>query len=168
VLDGGEKDVFLGGTKLGRFMETVEKVSSAIPEATLEEAEAAIGADIHPDEQPQRRGRRGRRGRGAGSPYAAPAPMPAPAAGAPLAPAADPWAGLLQAGLGLLQQLAGAGQGGNGHAAGQPAADNGTPSLIRRDESTGETYLRLPVPPPEVLAQAAQALGSLLQSLQQR
>src|SRR5206468_5458043 len=41
VLDGGEKDVFLGGTKLGRFMETVEKVSSAIPEATLEEAEAA-------------------------------------------------------------------------------------------------------------------------------
>jgi len=137
VLDGGEKDVFLGGTKLNRFMETVEKVSSAIPEATLEDAEAAIGAEIHPDEEPQpRRGRSGRRGgRGAGSPYAAPAPMPAPAAGGATVPAADPWGSLLQAGLGLLQQLAGATRSGNGQTAGQPAAGNGAPSVIRRDES---------------------------------
>jgi superfamily II DNA or RNA helicase len=164
VLDGGEKDVFLGGTKLNRFMETVEKVSSAIPEAMLEDAEAAIGAEIHPDEEPPRRGRRGRRGgRGARSPDTAPAPMPA-AAGGTMVPAADPWGSLLQAGLGLLQQLAGATQRPNGQAA-HPAAGNGGPSFLRRDESTGETYLRLPVPPPEVIEQAAQALGSLLQSL---
>src|SRR5262249_35030940 len=143
--------------------ETVEKVSSAIPEAMLEDAEAAIGAEIHPDEEPRRRGRRGRRGqRGAGSPYTAPAPMPA-AAGA-MGPASDPWGSLLQAGRGFLQPLAGATQRPN-HQGAQPATGNGGPSLLRRDESTGETYLRLPVPPPEVIEQAAQALGSLLQSL---
>jgi hypothetical protein len=37
---------------------------------------------------------------------------------------------------------------------------------VRRDEQTGETYLRLPVPPPEVLNQALGALQALLQSMQ--
>ena len=31
VLDGGEKDVFLGGSRLNKFMETVEAATSAIP-----------------------------------------------------------------------------------------------------------------------------------------
>lgn len=32
VLDGGEKEVFLGGTKLKRFMQTVEEVSARVPD----------------------------------------------------------------------------------------------------------------------------------------
>jgi superfamily II DNA or RNA helicase len=32
ALDGGEKDVFLGGSRLTRFMETVEKATGAIPQ----------------------------------------------------------------------------------------------------------------------------------------
>jgi len=37
VLDGGEKEVFLGGSRLNRFMETVEKATTAIPAAVVEE-----------------------------------------------------------------------------------------------------------------------------------
>src|SRR5207302_312141 len=40
VLDGGEKNVFLGGSRLTKFMETVEKVAAGIPEVTIEEADA--------------------------------------------------------------------------------------------------------------------------------
>jgi hypothetical protein len=36
---------------------------------------------------------------------------------------------------------------------------------MHRDDRTGETYLKLPVPKPEVLEQALQAVEALLQSL---
>jgi hypothetical protein len=36
---------------------------------------------------------------------------------------------------------------------------------VTRDERTGETFLKLPVPKPEVLEQALKAVGSLLESL---
>src|SRR5207253_2370614 len=43
VLDGGEKEVFLGGSRLNRFMESVEKTTGSIPESSgvQEAAEAA-------------------------------------------------------------------------------------------------------------------------------
>jgi hypothetical protein len=37
--------------------------------------------------------------------------------------------------------------------------------MVRRDEQTGEDYLRLPVPPPAVVDQALRALSGLLESL---
>jgi hypothetical protein len=37
--------------------------------------------------------------------------------------------------------------------------------MVRRDEKTGETYLRLPVPEPDVLEQALRAVGTLLEGL---
>ncbi len=42
VLDGGEKDVFLGGSRLNKFMETVEAATAAIPEGVLDDAEEAV------------------------------------------------------------------------------------------------------------------------------
>src|SRR5438067_4409750 len=36
VLDGGDKEVFLGGSRLTKFMETVEKTTSSIPVADQE------------------------------------------------------------------------------------------------------------------------------------
>jgi hypothetical protein len=36
---------------------------------------------------------------------------------------------------------------------------------MARDERTGETYLKVPVPKPEVLDQALRAVGALLESL---
>src|SRR5262249_36598727 len=128
VLDGGEKEVFLGGTRLTKFMESVEAATTAIP-------------PVMPEAEPE------------------PAPAPAeaeraPAEGPPPAPAESPWAGLLEAGLSLLQQFTA--PGGNGHAA---------RALVQRDERTGEEYLRLPIPPPAVVDQALTALQLLLTRL---
>jgi hypothetical protein len=79
----------------------------------------------------------------------------------------DPWTGLLQAGMALLQQVTGAARNGS---AGSPRPEAGQAagaiqSLVKRDDKTGETYLKLPVPAPEVLDQALRAVGALLESL---
>jgi hypothetical protein len=156
VLDGGEKEVFLGGSRLNRFMETVEAATAAIPEHTAEEdqeeGEEPVAPEPTPDEQttPTKRGQ-------PTPPQAAP-PPPTPTAPAAPMPAVggNPWAGLIEAGLGLLQQLAG---GAPTNGAAQPAA------FVQRDERTGESYLRLPVPPPEVLQQAVGAVQKLLESM---
>lgn len=153
VLDAGDKEVFLGGSRLNKFMEQVEAATTAIPEESLlEDAEAALylppmeGAPAGDGTAAARRPGR----------TSAPAPVPAPTA-----PAADPWSGLLQAGLALLQQATGAASNGPS----KPAAKAGVSSFVRRDEKTGEAYLRLPVPEPAVLEQALKAVGSLLESL---
>jgi superfamily II DNA or RNA helicase len=155
VLDGGEKDVFLGGSRLTKFMETVEATTAAIPETAAEEAEeprppAEVDGTTN--------GQRERPGRGrqvaAAAATAEEEVGEADTAAAP-APAGDAWAGLLQVGMALLQQVA-AGQG-TGTAAGK--------SLVVHDERTGERYLKLPAPPPEVLDQALSAIGALLESL---
>ena len=68
VLDGGEDEVFLGGTRLNRFMESVEKATGEIPASMPQEPDRNGAA-------PRRRGRHGHRrwpsaggGRG-GSPH---------------------------------------------------------------------------------------------------
>jgi hypothetical protein len=162
VLDGGDKDVFLGGTKLNKFMETVERVAASIPEATVEEADAAYGAPERDGGRPERPDRPGRR-RGPARPMRpVPAPMPAAAASAPAG--TDVWTNLLQAGMAVLQQVVqgASGTGGRAGAAAAPAQ----PSLLERDQVTGQSYLRLPVPPPDVLKQLLQSVGSLLQGMQ--
>jgi superfamily II DNA or RNA helicase len=170
VLDGGEKEVFLGGSRLNKFMETVESATEAIPEALLEDAEDALRTP--PDgEAGAAYTRRGARRRGTLEP---PVPLPeddgeAAAEEAPvgaLVAAADPWTALLQTGMALLQQLASPAQpAGNGSPA--PKRPGGGSPLVVRDERTGETYVKLPVPKPEVLNQALQALGALFQSMRQ-
>jgi superfamily II DNA or RNA helicase len=150
VLDGGEKEVFLGGSRLTKFMETVESATGAIPQAMLEDAEEAVAAP--PDEKPRRKG----------EPALAETDgeeeQPTKAV-IPTAPAADPWTGLLQSGMAILQQLATARQPAGATNAGAAS------SLIQRDEKTGETYIKMPVPPPEVLDQVMTAFGALLQSM---
>lgn len=131
VLDGGETEVFLGGSRLNKFMETVESTTKAIPEAMAEDAAAPEPAAPAP-----------------------PSKAEAEEETAPVAGSADPWTGLLQAGMALLQQFAA-----------KPAAGGGLASLVNRDERTGETYLKVPVAKPEVLDQALKAFETLLQSL---
>jgi superfamily II DNA or RNA helicase len=152
VLDGGEKEVFLGGSRLNKFMETVESATAAIPEPIAEELEEEAPAAERPepdaDEAPPPPSKKARPDQ----------ERPAVPAAAPTA--GDPWAGLLQVGMALLQQWsAGAAgkSGGNGSA--------GLGNLVQRDERTGEAYVKFPVPPPEVLDQALQALGNLIQGL---
>src|SRR5262249_22473116 len=137
VLDGGEKEVFLGGSRLTKFMETVEKAAAAIPEPTYEDETGALRPVREAEAEPE-----------------AAEAEPEPAAPPALGPAAaDPWSGLLQNGLAILEQVT---------AAARPQAPAGAgnglalPGLVARDERTGETYLKLPMPKPEVLDRALQ------------
>jgi superfamily II DNA or RNA helicase len=152
VLDGGEKDVFLGGSRLNKFMESVERATSSIPpQEPLDDASEALHrAPMEGDEEePKPSRRRGRPGR----------------AGTVPAPATDPWSGLLQAGMALLQQLAGAAGGGAGKGG---AAQPGAGAAVVRDERTGESYLKVPLPQPEVLENALKAVGALLEGLRKQ
>jgi superfamily II DNA or RNA helicase len=188
VLDGGETEVFLGGSKLNKFMETVEKVTTAIPEPLLDDAEEALrtppegDGEMPPAPGGRGQGRRGRRtaaGAGAGgqpgtgvngelvrAALGSAAEDEAEPAAAPAAAAANPWSGLLQVGMALLQQLATAlpAGGAAGPARKPAAAASPAGGLVQRDERTGETYLKVPLPKPEVLDQAMRALGALLDS----
>jgi len=169
VLDGGEKDVFLGGSRLNKFMESVEKATSAIPPQEMldDAAEALHRAPMEGDEEePRPSRRRGRPGR-AGQPGTAPTGAGAPAAGGMPGPAVDdPWSGLLQVGMALLQQLAGAAGGGAGNGKGGAARPGGgSAAAVVRDERTGESYLKVPLPQPEVLENALKAVGALLEGL---
>ena len=157
VLDGGDKEVFLGGSKLNKFMETVESATTAIPAPMLEDAEET--SRTPPDDQAEPAP--------SGAKSHGPAPAPVSVLGepddepAPTTAAADPWSGLLQAGMALLQQFA------------APSANTSAPALpasprmpqVQRDERTGERFVKLPMPSPEVIDQAVQALSGFLQQL---
>lgn len=80
----------------------------------------------------------------------------------PAVAAPDPLAGLLQHGLTLLEQLAAASR------SPQPSSSAGSrtsPALVARDETTGQPYLKLPMPSPEVLDNVLRAVGTLLERL---
>ena len=142
VLDGGEKEVFLGGSRLKRFMETVEKVSTHIPSTTPE-------PDIPPEAEPE--------------PVTAATAAESRETTAPAATATDPLAGLLQNGLALLEQLAAASQplpADRSRPAAKPAAQKLLETV--QDANTGRTYLKLPMPDPEILDRTLQAVGTLL------
>jgi superfamily II DNA or RNA helicase len=165
VLDGGEKEVFLGGTRLTKFMETVEAATAAIPASVQEEEPEpetpAVAEETPPQPKPQPVPPPpvetvAPPAPPTVAPTVPPAAPPAPAAPAPV----NPWAGLLQAGLSLLQQLA-------TPAAATPSNGQSPAPLVQRDERTGESYVRLPVPPPQVIDQALTALQQLMQSLRQ-
>ena len=129
VLDGGEREVFLGGSRLSRFMETVEKTTTAIGQS----------ADS---------GREGVR-------EAKSEPRIAVASTAPAAGSVSGWAAVVQTGAALLEQLV---------AASHTPGDGRTEGLrfVHRDPQTGEDYLRIPVPSPEVLDHVLQTIGALV------
>jgi|SRR5439155_11788140 len=53
VLDGGEREVFLGGSRLSRFMETVEKTTTAIGESADIGRDGGREAKPHVKSEPQ-------------------------------------------------------------------------------------------------------------------
>lgn len=135
VLDGGEREVFLGGSRLSRFMDAVEKTTTAIapPRGVSVSGDHLREVKPHIESEPR-----------AGAPVTAPS-----------APAAGDWAALMQTGLAWLEQLA----------AVSAASRDGRPDGLRfvhRDPQTGEDYVRLPVPSPEVLDGALRTIGRLL------
>jgi superfamily II DNA or RNA helicase len=153
VLDGGESEILLGGSRLKKFIETVEQVTGQIPAAAPDEPIEAPFSVEPADEAPRaKRTRSGGRQRR----------LPAPEATPPTAPPADPLSGLLQTGLVFLEQLTQATR------EQAPADSNGgraaSSSIVQidRDPATGASYLRLPVPEPETLNRFLESLGGLL------
>ena len=143
VLDGGEAEVFLGGSRLKRFIESVEQATGRIPEAVAEEA---------PVPEPP-----------------GPASADADSDSEATAASPDPWTDLLQTGVLWLARLAGDARA----ATAEPPVGSGNraeralPRLLEavRDEATGERYLRVRMPPREVVEQAVDAFRALLEGL---
>ena len=166
VLDGGKEEVFLGGSKLKQFMETIEKATDSIPQTVADEnspedspspSDSAVEEPQSPsvDAKPAHADRAESKPSQAGG---------HPAGGHPASHAQDhPWAGVLQAGVAFLEELSQAVDGGDANAsAGTSAgASAGLASLVARDDSSGQPYLRLPLPDPETIDRLAGLLSGL-------
>jgi superfamily II DNA or RNA helicase len=133
VLDGGQDEVFLGGTRLKRFMDSVEKVTKSIPEAVPREEEApgAMEEELALEEVKAK---------------------------PPAAPVEQAWSDVASAGLAFLDKL---GQALVTQTAQGPQKEQETESplgiasaFIERDEA-GRSYLKLPVPKPDTLKKIA-------------
>jgi len=134
VLDDGKDEVFLGGTRLKRFMESVEKATGSIPQPMPAEPQTAATAE------------------------------PAKTAGPdqpPATPQEQVWAEVLTTGMSLLDKL------GQALAAGttdrpDPPPGGGFPSgIVTHDESSGQPYLKLPLPEPETIQKIVELFGAL-------
>jgi superfamily II DNA or RNA helicase len=150
VLDGGENEVFLGGNKMKKFMETVEKVATGIADQPVLE-EPVAEDETAPEESGE----------------AAAQEMSAAVAGKQAATAADaqPWQTLLAAGMDLIAKLTQPTQP-------QDSGPHAAPrqSLLTQNEKTGAPEVRIPLPDPETAQQLGNflvGLGDLLKNFQQ-
>ena len=214
VLDGGQDEVFLGGTRLARFLEGVEQATGAIPAAMPAGSEAVDGgaSDGGASEDGAMDGAASDgpaldnevpdgtatddEGKGGAAMDDGASDGGAPDGGGAhwdaieseeevaedaVAPIADTWAEVINAGASLLEKLGAAldsgrtrkSDQGGGQERDQERAQKGDrkgergPSLpaglVARDEKTGEPYLRVPVPKPETLRKIIDLLAGLSQ-----
>ena len=168
ALDRGESTIMLGGSRLKKFIETVEKATAAIPDAVAEETDDSASA---PSPAPSAHGTATNASptdstQALGAMAQDNTTPSAPAAAADNSSAVNPWAGLLQVGLNVLEQLAAQSRSVSESSvrtgSAQPTGTTGI-SIIHRDERTGESYMKLPVPNPEVVEQALGAISKLLE-----
>ncbi len=156
VLDGGEREVFLQGTRLSQFMKSVEQVAGAMGEADADPApEPPVATDT--GATPSAAAEPSQAGDAVGVFGESAATTESTRATASLAdgqPArvepADPWAAILEAGAALLQGLV------TVRAAGG-TAPGAAPITIERDPVTGQASVRLPLPDAAVLQRLAKA-----------
>jgi hypothetical protein len=164
ILDGGTGEISLGGSRLNRFMKDVENVTGHMGDGeTVTAAEESVGGEasapaataaavqpevLQPDISPTDF-----------SPSADTPSLP-PVNEAPAPPAQpspepiNPWQALAQVGAQLVSALG---------AAGDPAAP--AHPWIERDAKTGVQNLKVPLPPPEMAGQIADALSMLANAL---
>jgi len=140
VLDGGARDVFLQGSRMSRFMDTVQEVTAGIPSADVS-PEAPAGRDAGP---------------ATGISASEGEDLSAqPFATAPLTSGA--WGDVAEAGRNLVTSL--------GRALGtMPAGDGGVSipdRFVVRDEEGGGTELRIPIPDADTAAAIGNALAAL-------
>lgn len=148
ILDGGANSISLGGSRLTRFMKEVESVTGQMGQGEAvtpaEEAGAVDGVDsVDAAEET---------GAGAAVP---PAASDAPPPHGP--DAAAPWQALAQMAVQLVTALAAT-----------KDADAPTHPWIERDPATGTRSLKVPLPPPAVAHQLADALSVFADGLRGR
>ena len=148
VLDGGTSEVFLGGSRLKRFMDSVDKVTQSIPAPMPAEGKIEDESDqaAEEDQAVERRPALAGDGR---------------AGTLDVQHSAEPnWENLIAAGLTLLKRLAGPAPG-----AADTVAEAKSRLSIETDAATGARHLRLPVPSGEVLRGIASFLNQLAEKL---
>ncbi|MFH1739093.1 MAG: helicase-related protein, partial [bacterium] len=140
VLDGGADEVFLGGSKLKKFMETVENVTEGMPAGMPEQEEMPEAEDLVADDTGLVEEETASRDRSRAK--------------------EDVWDELISAGVEFIGKASQAIQqaGGGGDRA-KPAT--AASAFITKDDQTGETVLKLPMPKPDTIKKLADALGAL-------
>jgi hypothetical protein len=159
VLDGGENEVFMQGTRLSKFMESVEQVAAGMGEAQTDEADSEVAQPDAPararvdgtEDAPEISTAEPAAPDAPGATTTEPAMPGATSSESGASAASDPWAAILEAGAALLQGLASSrSPSASGHAV--------PPIQIERDPTTGQASLRLPLPDAAVLQKLAKAL----------
>lgn len=143
ILDGGNNEVSLGGSRLNRFMKDVENVTGSMGAGeavtAAEEAGQIDGADA------------------TGPVDVAPASVAQSGYGSTVPSghlSSDPWQALVQMGAQFVGAIVAAnGDGSIGH------------PWIERDPKTGGQNLKIPLPPPETARRLADMLGALAERL---
>jgi hypothetical protein len=154
ILDGASGEISLGGSRLTRFMKDVESVTGNMGEgaavtpaeevsnvATADGAGSAedVAADVN---------------NGAGEKAVA---QTDGSGASPRDTTPDPWQALVQVGTQFIAALSAAN---NPNAAPHP--------WIERDRTTGAQMLKMPLPPPEIVGQLANALSAIADGLRAR
>ncbi|NQT18687.1 MAG: DEAD/DEAH box helicase [Planctomycetes bacterium] len=144
VLDGGQDEVFLGGTRLSRFMNTVEKATAGIPEPAPPapkpepgEAELISARECIEVASPTTRAQ-------------------------PASPQEQLLGEIISAGATLLEKLTQAASAGRAR---QPSSRSATEGggIIAHDEKTGQPYLKLPLPGPDTMKKIADLFSRFAQ-----
>ncbi|MFH1718721.1 MAG: DEAD/DEAH box helicase [Planctomycetota bacterium] len=128
VLDKGKDEVFLGGTRLKRFMDSIDKATSAIPEPMPRQAEAG----------------------GAGENIAEDISVTAEKAESTESQQEQAWNDMISTGLTFLDKLGQTLLGGAERAS-EPSAKTLSALKIETDEATGQRHLKLPMPGKETI-----------------
>ncbi len=136
VLDKGKDEVFLGGTRLKRFMDSVDKATSAIPESMPQQAKV------------------GGNGNGTEQEISSEAKKDAPAETVQQ----QAWDDLVSTGLSFLDKLGQTLLGQEGQAQ-QPGSKAFSGLKIETDKTTGQRHLKLPIPQKETLQGIANLLN---------
>ncbi len=151
ILDGGSGEISLGGSRLNRFMKDVENVTGRMGEGEAvtpaEEVRNFVATedggsveDVNADVKVGAGDMAIARVDGAGA--------------SPREVGSDPWQALVQVGAQFVAALA---------AANDPSAP--AHPWIERDPATGAQNLKMPLPPPDIARQLADALSALADSL---
>lgn len=136
ILDGGSSEISLGGTRLNRFMNDVENVTGNMGEGEAVTPAEEVVSDVAVVTDAD--------GSDGGTAAAAPPPDTG----------ADPWQAFATIGGQFISALA---------ASGDPTA--APHPWIEHDSATGARSLKMPLPPPAITRQLADALSALADSL---